>query len=156
MNEPVAYMARSRAYYEAQGFAKPYLWAHFDEVPFSPLAKPLAECTLGLVTTAATYPRAATDARRVDTGSTTAPPEHLHAEDLFWDKDATHLDDPESYFPLRHLQEAVAEGRLGAVSPRFYCAPTSYSQRATLEVDAPEILRLCTEDGVDVALLVPL
>jgi len=34
--------------------------------------------------------------------------------------------------------------------------PTDYSQRRTLEQDAPEILRRCREDEVDVALLVPL
>jgi hypothetical protein len=34
--------------------------------------------------------------------------------------------------------------------------PTEYSQRATSERDAPEILRRCREDGADAALLVPL
>ena len=49
---PVAYMARTRDYYAAQGFERSYRWAHHDTAPFTPLAKPLAECTLGLVTTA--------------------------------------------------------------------------------------------------------
>ena len=39
---------------------------------------------------------------------------------------------------------------------RFYTVPTDYSKRNTEEVDAPEILRLFREDGVDIALLVPL
>jgi len=34
--------------------------------------------------------------------------------------------------------------------------PTDYSQRRTIEQDAPQILARCREDGVDVALLVPL
>ena len=54
---PVAYMARTKRYYEAQGYAKPYVWAHFDEVPFAKLGKPLAESTLAIVTTSALHDR---------------------------------------------------------------------------------------------------
>jgi hypothetical protein len=149
-------MERSRLYYEAQGFERAYRWATFDEVPFTPLKKPLSESRLGVITTAATYPRTSKDTRRVDTGSVQEPPERLYANDLSWDKQATHLDDRESYFPVDQLQAAIADGRLGALSPRFYCAPTSYSHRETLTEDAPEILRLCQEDAIDIALLVPL
>ena len=48
------------------------------------------------------------------------------------------------------------DGRVGNLSPRFYCAPTSYSHRETLTEDGPQILELLREDAVDVALLVPL
>jgi hypothetical protein len=34
--------------------------------------------------------------------------------------------------------------------------PTDYSQRNTTEIDAPHLLKLCREDTVDIALLVPL
>jgi len=34
--------------------------------------------------------------------------------------------------------------------------PTDYSQRRTIEQDAPEVLARCREDAADVALLVPL
>ncbi len=156
MAEPIGYMARSRNYYAAQGFEKAYQWAHFDEVPFAPLAKPLADSRLGIVTTAATYARTTRDDRAVDSGSTIDPPERLFGDDLSWDKKATHLDDRESYLPLVQLEKAVVGGRIGSLSPRFYCAPTSYSQRETLTEDGPAILKLCREDEVDVAMLVPL
>jgi hypothetical protein len=74
----------------------------------------------------------------------------------FWDKDATHTNDVESFCPVRRLSEAQQAGRIGSLSPRFYGVPTEYSQRKTNEVDAPEVLRLCREDQVDVAVLVPL
>ena len=48
----VSYIDRSREYYAAQGYTKPYAWPHYDEVPFHLLRKPLAECRVGLVTTA--------------------------------------------------------------------------------------------------------
>ena len=48
----VSYIDRSREYYAAQGYPKPYAWPHYDDVPFTPLQKPLSECRVGLVTTA--------------------------------------------------------------------------------------------------------
>jgi hypothetical protein len=39
---PIAYMQRIRDYYLALGYKTPYRWAHYAEVPFQPLLKPLA------------------------------------------------------------------------------------------------------------------
>ena len=159
MNGPhVQYMERSRLYYEAQGFETPYTWAHFDEVPFTPLplSRPLADATLALLTTSSLVDRAATDPREVASGSSLTPPARLYANDLAWDKHATHLDDLGSYFPIDHLMDLVAQGRIGRLAERFHCVPTEYSQRRTMTADAPELLRRCREDDVDVALLVPL
>src|SRR5947207_11326240 len=50
----VRYIDKTRAYYEAEGYGKPYEWAHFDDTPFTPFAavgKPLSECRVGVVTT---------------------------------------------------------------------------------------------------------
>ena len=49
---PIPYMARTRAYYQALGYDEAYRWAHFADVPFARLAKPLSDCRIGLVTTA--------------------------------------------------------------------------------------------------------
>ena len=51
---PIPYMQRTRDYYQALGFA-PYRWAHFADVPFTPLARPLAQSRVALITTAAPY-----------------------------------------------------------------------------------------------------
>ena len=154
--EPVPYMRRSRAYYEAQGFERPYRYAHHDTAPFARLPKPLSECTLGLITTASTYPRASLEPRKVVSSPTKPAPEKLFADDLSWDKQATHLEDLNSYFPVGHLQNQAAAGFIGALAPRFHCAPTEYSQQTTSEMDAPELHRRLLEDGADVALLIPL
>ncbi len=153
---PVGYMERTRRYYEAQGFVKPYAWAHHDDVPFTPLAKPLAESRIALITTAALYDRGFEDLREVASAATASPPAGLFANDLSWDKNATHLDDRGSYLPIECLAELARQGRLGGVTARFHCAPTEYSQRRTREVDAPETLQRCQDDGADLALLVPL
>ena len=153
---PVPYMARTRRYYEAQGFERSYVWAHFETVPFTPLAKPLAESTLAVVSTSALYDREATDPRYVASASMREPPQRLYANDLAWAKNVTHMDDRGSYLPLEPLTAMVNEGRLGGLSERFHCAPTEYSQRRTQDGDAPEILQRLREDGADIALLVPL
>ena len=41
---PIPYMQRIRDYYEGLGYGAPYRWAHYAEVPFLLLEKPLAEC----------------------------------------------------------------------------------------------------------------
>lgn len=153
---PVPYIARTRAYYEAQGFDRPYRYAHHDHAPFSLLTKPLAACTVGIVTTASIYPRALLDPRRVVSAPMTPPPVRLYTDDLSWDKQATHTDDVNSYCPIEPLQTLVEEGLIGRLTSRFHCAPTEYSQRSTVEKDAPEIMRRLREDGADVVLLVPL
>ncbi len=158
----VSYIDRTREFYAAQGYGKPYRWARNAEVPFAKLAKPLSECRVTLVTTASPLTTAkAKDgvlrgAKAVWSGSTDEPPESLYTDDLAWDKETTHTDDVESFLPIARLREHVAAGRIGSVAARFHGVPTDYSQRRTLEIDAPEILKRCREDGVDVALLVPL
>ena len=149
-------MERTRRFYEAQGFSKPYVWAEFDQVPFTTLKKPLADSTLAILTTASVHERAANDIRKVDSGLTSEPPKRLFADDLAWDKQATHLDDLNSFFPLDRLTEFAATGRIGRLAERFHCVPTEYSQRQTMAEDAPEILRRCRQDAVDVAMMVPL
>ena len=149
-------MERTRLYYEAQGFEAPYVWANFPDVPFIPLAKPLSVSTLTVITTAALYERTATDPRDVASASTLEPNIKLFANDLAWDKKATHLDDLNSYFPIDHLRHLVKTQRIGALAKRFHCLPTEYSQRCTTETDAPEILARCRDDATDVALFVPL
>ena len=82
--------------------------------------------------------------------------EGLYNNDLFWDKDNTHTEDLDTYLPINRLREFAAEGRIGAVSERFYGIPTDYSQRRTQRNDSPRIEEWMRQDGVDVALLVPL
>ena len=162
---PISYMQRTRDYYQALGFP-PYRWAHHTDAPFTPLAKPLAECRLALITTAAPYQpglgdqgpgaryNAAAKFYTVYSDSSATIPD-VRISHVGYDRTHTRAEDPRTWFPLAALQAAVKAGRLGALTPRFHGAPTNRSQRITVETDAPEILRRCREDGADVALLVP-
>ena len=45
---------------------------------------------------------------------------------------------------------------MARLAPRFHGVPTEYSQRKTLEEDAPEVLRRLRDDGAEAAILVPI
>ncbi len=159
----VSYIDKSRDFYAAQGYERPYRWARNDEAPFTPLTKPLSESRIALITTTTLVDDEAEDPNpddRPPKRAYAAPieplPEQLYTMDLSWDKEATYTRDLDSFFPVHRLQEAVEAGRIGSLSPRFYGVPTEYSQRRTNEIDAPQLLEYLREDGVDVALLVPL
>jgi D-proline reductase (dithiol) PrdB len=162
---PVAYLQRTRDWYLALGYGNPYRWAHFDHVPFTPLAKPLAQCTATLVTTAAPYQpdqgpqgpgapyNGAAKFHAVYSGET-AIDHDLRIAHVAIDRQHTSMEDSGTWFPLPALRRAVQGGRIGALALRFHGAPTNRSQRRTLQVDAPDIVARCRADRADVALLV--
>ncbi|MCE7927421.1 MAG: hypothetical protein HUU14_09215 [Dehalococcoidia bacterium] len=155
----VSYIDKSREYYLAQGFGNPYRWAHHRDAPFARLPRPLASCRIGLVTTAMPLegregvPSTEAPKKTAYAAALDPAPERLFTQDLAWDKEATNTDDLGSYFPVHALQECAASGRIGSLSRRFYGIPTSYSQRQTIDLDAPAVLSWCREDGVDAVLL---
>jgi D-proline reductase (dithiol) PrdB len=161
----IPYIQRTRDYYQALGFAA-YRWAHFADVPFTPLGKSLAGTRLALITTAAPYQpgvgdqgpgakyNAAAKFYKVYSEATDTTPD-VRISHVGYDRTHTTAEDPNTWFPLTRLREAVKAGRIGALTPRFHGAPTNRSQRVTLETDAPELLRRCREDGAEVAVLVP-
>jgi hypothetical protein len=164
-DEPIRYMQRTRDWYLALGYGNPYRWAHFAEVPFQPLAKPLAECTVALVTTAAPYQpdkgpqgvgapyNAAAKFFRVYSGDT-GRDHDVRNSHVAIDFRHTSREDSGTWFPLPLMRNLAAQGRF-ALAPRFHGMPTNRSQRRTMEADAPELLARCREDRVDAAVLVP-
>jgi D-proline reductase (dithiol) PrdB len=163
---PIPYMQRTRDYYLKLGYGAPYRWAHFDDVPFTPVRTPLAQARVGLITTAAPYQPGAGDqgpgarynaAAKFYTvySDLTASVPDLRISHVGYDRVHTAAEDPNTWFPLARLQDFVKKGRIGALTERFHGAPTNRSQRVTMETDAPELLRRCREDGADAVVLVP-
>jgi len=163
---PIPYMRRTREYYTAIGYTTPYRWGHFLSAPFTPLKKPLSQCKVAIVSTAAPYqpdkgdqgPGAAYNGSakfyQVYSGDT-AHDHDLRISHIGYDRKHTTATDSNSWFPLPALRRAAGAGRIGAVAQRFHGAPTNRSHRVTIETDAPEILRRVQEDGVDAVILVP-
>jgi D-proline reductase (dithiol) PrdB len=161
----VDYIERTRAHYLMEGFGNPYRWSFFDEVPFTPMAKPARESRIALITTAAPFrpekgdqgPRAPynNDAKFQEVYALpTEPPPDLRISHIGYDRANTVPEDINAYFPLAQMQAFARDGRIGSLPPRFYAAPTLRSQRHTIETDAPAILEWCREDRVDAAVIV--
>lgn len=162
---PIPYMQRTHAWYKALGYDQPYRYAHFADVPFQPLAKPLRDCTLALLTTAAPFQpdkgpqgpgapyNAAAKFFTPYTGDT-GRDHDLRIAHVAIDRKHTSMEDSNSWFPLPLMRRWAAQGRF-RLAPRFHGVPTNRSQRHTMEVDLPLVLRRCREDGVDAAVLVP-
>jgi D-proline reductase (dithiol) PrdB len=151
---PIKYMDRTRHYYRALGYTRDYIWATFDDVPFSPLVKPLSESRITLITTAS--PLDFDGVKRVWSGHVSPPPSKLFTDKVAWDKESTHTNDRASFLPIEAAVELASEGLFGGLTARFHGVPTEYSQRKTLTEDAPEILSRVREDRADVAVLCPL
>jgi len=83
------------------------------------------------------------------------PADQLYSPTHSYDKHATTLEDVDAFYPTTALHEAVKSGRIGSVAERFHGVYNAYSQRRTRERDAMEVLKRCRDDGVDVAVLVP-
>jgi D-proline reductase (dithiol) PrdB len=162
---PVPYMQRIRDYYATLGYGAPYRWAHYAEVPFQPLKKPLSECRVALITTAAPYQpgkgdqgpgapyNAAAKFYRVYSGDT-AIDHDLRISHVAIDRAHTTAEDGNTWFPLPQLRRCAAAGLIGEVAPRFHGAPTNRSHRTTIEQDCPELLARCRADRADAAILV--
>jgi D-proline reductase (dithiol) PrdB len=163
--QPIRYIDRTHAWYDALGYGNPYRYAQYAQVPFTPLRKPLADSRVTLLTTAAPYQpdkgdqgpnspyNAAAKFYEVFSGDTTIDHDlrisHVGVHRTFMS------DDSGCWFPLPALRRAAAAGRIGAVAARFHGVPTNRSQRHTLDTDAPEVLARCRADGADVVVLVP-
>ena len=162
---PIPYLQRIRDYYQALGYGAPYRWAHYAEVPFAALRKPLGDSRIGLVTTAAPYSadkgdqgpgasyNAAAKFYRVYSGDS-ALDHDLRISHVGYDRTHTTAEDGNTWFPLPALRRLAAEGKIGEVAPRFHGAPTNRSHRATIERDCPEPLARLREDKVDAVILV--
>ena len=163
-DRPIPYLDRIRTYYQTLGYGKPYRWAQYRDVPFTALDKPLAQCRVALVTTAAPYQadkgdqgpgapyNSAAKFYRVYTESTDGDPD-VRISHVGIDRKHTTAVDKNTWLPLKAMKKCAQDGLIGEVSPRLYGAPTNRSQRTTIDQDCVDILRSIREDQADVAVL---
>ncbi len=157
---PVDHIARTRDLYSSLGH-DPYRWVRSEKPPpWTPLAKPLDECRVGLVGSGGVYRagqvafhhRDDVSLRIIDSG---VPAAELRTSHFAYDQTAARID-PNVVFPLGTLRALAAEGVIGELSPRAYAFMGGiYSARRVRETLAPEVSRRLAADQVDLALLVP-
>ncbi len=162
---PVPYMSRTRTYYQALGYERPYRWAQYIDAPFAPLKKPLSESRVVLISTAAPFQpdkgeqgpwssyNSAAKFYRIYSRPVDPLPD-LRISHVGIDRVHTSQEDNRTWLPIAQMQRLQREGRIGKLNARMHGAPTNRSHKTTIEQDCPEMLALLGEDDVDVAVLV--
>ena len=143
-----------------------YRYRTVDPIPFARPRRPLREARVALVTTGAVYAQGQEpfdeEMKGGDFSFRVIPRDVdvsglgiAHKSDAF---DQTGFSaDRNLGFPLDRLREMEAEGTIGSLAPRALSFMGSISAPGRLVKEtAPEAAALLAEDGVDVALLVPL
>ena len=146
-------------------------WINMEEprpIPWTPLAKPLSECTVTLLSSAGIALK--TDKPFDQEGERKNPwwgdpsfrilPKtatqddvrlyHMHIDPAYAEQDLNCL------FPLQRLQEMEASGRIGRMGPRHYSVMGYIlDPDELLHKTVPAIIRNLKEDLADVVVLVP-
>lgn len=157
---PIEFIPRITASYASLGYPT-YRWVKNEDVPpWTPLAKPLSECRVGLVASGGIYVTGQVAFHFRDDASfrevpTTVPTEDLRATHFAYDLTDARAD-PNVVFPIDGLRTLVAEGRIGSLAENaFTFMGGIYSSRKVREGLAPAITERLLAERVDVALLVP-
>lgn len=146
-------------------FLKTYQWRRIDPVPWTPLRKPLSQCRLALVSSAGfvlpgqppfdeSFRGGDPSFREIPAGADVRTMVETHRSESF---DHAGLgQDPNVAFPLDRVRELAAAGRIGSLNRRHLsCMGSITAPGRLMRHTAPPAARLLAEDGVDVALLVP-
>lgn len=148
-----------------RAFMKAYRWRRIDPVPWSPLAKPLSECRLALVSSAGFVlpdQEPFDDAVRGGDSSLREIPSESAVSDLIETHRSKSFDhagltqDPNVAFPLDRARELVTAGRVASLARAHLSCMGSITATGGLVRDtAPAMARALVQDEVDIALLVP-
>ena len=146
-------------------FVRTYPWRRIDPVPWAPLAKPLAACRLALVSSAGLVlpgQQPFDDGIRGGDFSFREIPADADLRTLIDTHRSRSFDhagmasDPNLVLPLDRARELAGSGFVGSVNRRHLSFMGSITAPGRLvRQTAPRAARLLVEDGVDVALLVP-
>lgn len=150
---------------EVRIFMRVYPWRRLDPVPWAPLGKPLSECRVAMVSTAALIlpgqepfdtgaPGGDCSFRRIPSDTDPRSLVDTHPSDHFDHSGLTA--DPNVAFPLERLRELERAGRIGEVAPfhlSFMGALTATGR--LVKQSAPAAAAALREAGADVVLGFP-
>ena len=151
---PIAYIQRTRERYADY---PPFRWVVNDDAPWTPLAKPVRDCRLALISSGGFYTRDQPPFQEND-GSYRLIPSDTDLGQLriyhhgYRDDDADR--DPNCVFPLDRLRELAAAGVIGSLAESAVSFVTFYSARRDVE-RAGRIAAELRRMEVDAALCVP-
>lgn len=159
---PISYVDGLARHYGSMGHP-PYQWTVNDTAPLTPLAKPLRECRVTLLTSGGISlcsmpgfdPMARND-HRLDAIPADVGSRDFQIHDAYYD----HADadrDINCQFPIDRLREMVAEGTIGSLAPRFWSGFMGriYNRSKVLTESGPAFAAALAEDDVDLLIAVP-
>jgi len=156
---PVDYISRTRELYDP---LPAYRWTDNRAlpVPWTPLARPLADCRVALASSGGVYVEGQQPFHFKDDASMRIVAADTPVSDLrvahFGYPTSDAEKDPNCVFPLDRLRELEREGTIGELSPRaFTFMGGIYSHRRVFEDLVPAILDKLKEDDVDLFYIVP-
>ncbi len=148
-----------------RAFLKTYRWRRIDPVPWTPLAKPLAESRLAIISSSGFVLRDQEPFDKAIRGGDVSfrrIPNDADAGDLVDEHRSESFDhaglvgDPNLAFPLDRARELAESGRVGSLARAHLSFMGSITAPGRLvRYTAPEAAASLVEDAVDVALLVP-
>jgi D-proline reductase (dithiol) PrdB len=134
-------------------------------VPWTPLRRPVRECTIALVTTAGVHLRSDTPFDMTDPDGDPSvrvipvdtPRGEVRITHKYYDHSAADRD-LNVVVPIDRLQELAAAGDVGGVAPRIYSFMGHIDGphvRTLVERSAPDVARRLRGDGADAVVLTP-
>ena len=154
---PVAYIPRTRDLYSD---FSPYRWVENPDQPsFTPLAKPIAQCKVALISSGGIMYRDQPRFHHEDASYRRIPKSATRDDLSVWHFGYPTADarrDPNCVFPLERLRELEARGVIGELAdPAFSFMGGIYSARKVREELAPQIAGELKRAHADVLYLVP-
>jgi len=160
MSLPLQYIEIIKKKYAALGYP-PYHWVISQtQPPWTPLRKPLSQCTVGLIAAGGIYVAGQVAFHYKDDTSFRVIPKEIKIEDLritHFGYDLTDArKDPNVVFPIEPLRQLVKEGIINRLAEHtFTFMGGIYSARRVMDELAPKLVQFLLREEVDVALLVP-
>ncbi|MDP6692088.1 MAG: glycine/sarcosine/betaine reductase selenoprotein B family protein, partial [Alphaproteobacteria bacterium] len=148
--------------YGSMGFP-PYQWSENDSAPWTPLAKPLSECTVAMLVsggislcTAAPFDPDARNDHRLDEIDPDTPTDQYQIHDSYYN----HADadrDLNCIFPVDRLAELAETGEIGAVAKRHWSGfmGRTYNRSKVVGESAPAFAKELQADAVDLLIAIP-
>lgn len=146
-------------------FLKAYPWRRVDPVPWTPITKPLKDSRAAVISSAGLVGRGQEpfddsirggdfSFREIPADTDVSTLTDTHRSDLY--DHAGLRKNPNLAFPLDRLRELVRSGFIGSLNRRHLSFMGSITAPGRLiKKTAPSAVRKMVEDGVDIALLVP-
>lgn len=130
------------------------------EVPWTPLTKPLSECRVAIVTTAALHTADDDRFSPADTSYRVLPGERRDLVLGHWSPNfdrSGFVADLNVVYPVDRLEELAAQGVIGSVAPHHYAFAGNQEDTLTgIRLDSgPAVAKRLRDDAVDVVLLTP-